>query len=77
MTHSIILAWEVTWAEEPGRLQVHGVTESWTQLGDAATTAMSAHNKVRKRRGAALVSSGGSNVENLCFGSFDGCCYCS
>ena len=27
-THSIILAWEIPWTEEPGRL--HGVTESNT-----------------------------------------------
>ena len=29
-THSSILAWEVTWTEEPGG--VHGVTKSWTGL---------------------------------------------
>ena len=26
VTHSSILAWEIPWTEEPGRLQVHGVT---------------------------------------------------
>ena len=29
--HSSILAWELPWAKEPGRLY-HGVTKSWTQL---------------------------------------------
>ena len=29
-TDSSILAWEVPWTEEPGRLQ-SGVTKSWTQ----------------------------------------------
>ena len=29
-THSSILAWEVSWTEEPGRLQVRRVAESWT-----------------------------------------------
>ena len=29
-THSIILAWEISWTEEPGRLQSTGVAESDT-----------------------------------------------
>ena len=33
-TQSSILAWKIAWTEEPGRLQVHGVTKSWTQLSD-------------------------------------------
>ena len=33
-THSIILAWKIPWTEEPGRLQVHGVTKSQTQLNE-------------------------------------------
>ena len=28
-THFSILGWEVSWKEELGRLQVHGVTKSW------------------------------------------------
>ena len=31
-THSNILAWKIAWTEEPGRLQVHGIAKSWTQL---------------------------------------------
>ena len=31
-THSSILAWRIPWAEEPGGLQVYGVTKSQTQL---------------------------------------------
>ena len=41
-THSSILAWEISWTEEPGGLQstggcsglfaVHGIAKSWTQL---------------------------------------------
>ena len=33
-THSSILAWRIPWTEEPGRLQVHGVTKSRTQLNE-------------------------------------------
>ena len=34
-THSSILAWRITWTEEPNRLgTVHGVTKSWTQLSN-------------------------------------------
>ena len=33
VTLSIILAWEIPWIEETGRL-VHGVTKSWTGLSD-------------------------------------------
>ena len=29
-THSRILAWEIPWTEEPGRLQFHGVAKSRT-----------------------------------------------
>ena len=32
-TDSSILAWEVPWTEEPGRL-LHGVAKSWTSLSD-------------------------------------------
>ena len=31
-THSIILAWEIPWTEEPGRLQSMGSQKSWTRL---------------------------------------------
>ena len=33
-THSSILAWRIPWTEEPGRLPVHGVSESQTRLSD-------------------------------------------
>ena len=33
-THSSILAWEIPWAEEPGRLQSIGSQKSQTQLSD-------------------------------------------
>ena len=33
-THSSGLAWRIPWTEEPGRLQVHGVSESQTGLRD-------------------------------------------
>ena len=33
-THSSILAWRIAWTEDPGRLQVHGVAKSWTQLSN-------------------------------------------
>ena len=32
--HSSTLAWKIPWAEEPGRLQVHGVAKSQTRLSD-------------------------------------------
>ena len=31
-THSSILAWTISWTEEPGGLSVHGVARSQTQL---------------------------------------------
>ena len=34
VTHSSILAWEIPWTEEPGRLQSIGLQKSWTQLSD-------------------------------------------
>ena len=34
VTHSNILAWEIPWTEEPGRLQFMGSQKSWTQLSD-------------------------------------------
>ena len=34
VTHSSILAWRIPWMEEPGRLPVHGVAKSRTQLSD-------------------------------------------
>ena len=37
-THSSTLAWRIPWKEEPGRLLVHGVTKSWTRLGDFTFT---------------------------------------
>ena len=37
-THSGILAWKIPCTEEPGRLQVHGVTKSQTALSNWAHT---------------------------------------
>ena len=31
-THSTILAWEIPWTEEPGRVQSLGLPKSWTEL---------------------------------------------
>ena len=33
-THSNILAWEILWIEEPGRLQSMGLQKSQTQFSD-------------------------------------------
>ena len=33
-THSSILAWEIPWTEEPGRLQSMGLPKSQTRLSD-------------------------------------------
>ena len=33
-THSSILAWEIPWAEGPGRLQCMGLQKSQTRLSD-------------------------------------------
>ena len=35
--HSSILAWRISWTEEPGRSVVHGVTQSRTQLKQLST----------------------------------------
>ena len=37
-THSSILAWEIPWTEEPGRLQSMGLQKSWTQLSNFTDT---------------------------------------
>ena len=34
VTHFSILAWEMPWTEESGRLQTHGVMKSWIRLSD-------------------------------------------
>ena len=36
-THSIILAWEIPWTEEPCRLQSMRSQKSWTQLSNETT----------------------------------------
>ena len=36
--HSSILAWEILWTEEPGKLQSLGVQKSQMQLSDRTTT---------------------------------------
>ena len=34
-THSSILAWRISWTEEPGELHTaHGVAKTWTQVND-------------------------------------------
>ena len=33
-THSSILAWEISWTEEPGGLQSMGSQKSWTRVSD-------------------------------------------
>ena len=33
-THSSVLAWRIAWTEEPGGLQLNGVTKSQTQQSD-------------------------------------------
>ena len=33
-THSSILAWEIPWTEEPGRLESMESLKNWTRLND-------------------------------------------
>ena len=33
-THSSVLAWEIPWTEEPGRVQFMGLQKNRTQLSD-------------------------------------------
>ena len=33
-THLSILAWEIPWTEEPGRLQSMGSLKNWTELSN-------------------------------------------
>ena len=35
-THSCVLAWKISWTEEPGVLHIHGVPQSWTWLNNYA-----------------------------------------
>ena len=39
-THSSILAWEIPWTGEPGRLESPGLQESDTRLSDQNTNAL-------------------------------------
>ena len=34
-THSSVLAWRISWTEEPGRLHFGGLTKSWTGPSDS------------------------------------------
>ena len=43
-THSSILAWEISWIEEPGRLQSTGSQKSWTQLTNTQTQLTNTQN---------------------------------
>ena len=36
-THSGILSWRIPWREEPGGLEGHSVTKSWTLLKQLGT----------------------------------------
>ena len=59
MTHSNMLAWEIPWTEEPGRLHtVYGVAKSETLLSLYAHT----YGGARDRAEGALHSSGGSSL---------------
>ena len=65
--HSSTLAWKVPWMEEPGRLRVHGVAKSRTQLSDftftfsfhASEKEMAAHSSVLAWRFAGTGEPGG------------------
>ena len=37
-THSSILAWEIPWTEEPGRVQSKGLQKRWKGLSNRTTT---------------------------------------
>ena len=37
-THSSTLVWRIPWTEEPGRLAVHGIAQSWTRRSDFTFT---------------------------------------
>ena len=42
-THSSILAWEIPWTKEPGRLQSMGVQKIRTRLSDLTITICLVH----------------------------------
>ena len=48
-THASILACRTPWPEKPGRLKVHGVTKSWTQLSEQHNTGSMAHGQSTNR----------------------------
>ena len=56
-THSSILAWRITWREEPGRL-VQGVTKSRTRLSDNTHTRILAWEVPRTEEPGGLQSVG-------------------
>ena len=65
--HSSTLAWKIPWAEEPGKLQSHGVAKSQTRLSDfiftfhfpALEKEMATHSSVLAWRIPGMVEPGG------------------
>ena len=46
-THSSILAWEISWTEEPGGLQSMGLQKSQTQVWQNTHTHTHAHTEIQ------------------------------
>ena len=67
-THSNILAWEIPWTEEPGRLQSMEWKRSQTRLSYQMTTKLSELVQVRPKKIEDALGDGGhqEKVDNLC-----------
>ena len=50
-THSSILAWEMSWAEEPGELQSMGFAKCYTQPSEHIATTLDIHISVHTWKG--------------------------
>ena len=48
-THSSIHAWRISWTEDPGELQSHGVAKSWTQLKRLSSSSSSKEDLITPR----------------------------
>ena len=62
-THSSILAWEIPWTEEPGRLQSMGSQESQTWLSNWTTTTLYPRQSILVLHFLSLISTFSYDVE--------------
>ena len=56
-THSSVLAWRISWIEEPGGLPSMGLQKSWGQLSDLTITNNTSANRMILEREPQFITS--------------------